>query len=46
MSGVEGAERKDYDECEAGVGELQEHSTAQGAFRLRSGQAAVHEGNG
>ena len=25
MSGVEGVEREDYDECEAGVGELQEH---------------------
>jgi hypothetical protein len=37
MSGLEGAEREDYDECEAGVGRTARTSTTKGT--------KDHEGN-
>jgi hypothetical protein len=38
MSGVEGAEREDYDECEVGIGELQEHEPLRAPFDFAQGR--------
>jgi hypothetical protein len=46
MSGVEGAERQDYDERKAGIREqeVRAENSPRGVPRLRSGKAKVHEG--